>query len=154
MVVRRKRARPGDILEVATPGGRAYLHYLGKHPEYGDAVVVSPRQYRNAVSDMSRLFEGGHIAFYPAMTAAAQGLVQVVGHLPSPGVPTRVRRPGARLGTHVQTWIIEDGHGEEVKRYLSEEERKLPIAVIWNHEMLTRRVTEGWRPEREGDDHE
>jgi len=37
-----------------------------------------------------------------------------------------------------------------VKSTLSEEERRLPIAAIWNHEFLVQRVSEGWRPEMEG----
>jgi hypothetical protein len=64
---------------------------------------------------------------------------------------TRQRfRPGARAGLTVTTWIMEDVSSEEVKQQLSAEERNLPIAVIWNHELLLQRVREGWRPEMEG----
>lgn len=36
----KKKAKPGDVLVVATPDGAAvYLHYIGRHDEYGDAVV-------------------------------------------------------------------------------------------------------------------
>jgi hypothetical protein len=50
----------------------------------------------------------------------------------------------------VETWIIEDGASELVTKKLSETERELPIAVIWNRELLVQRVSEGWRPEMEG----
>lgn len=153
-MTQRKKVKPGDILEFATSHGRGYLHYVGRHPEYGDAVVVCPTQYQNRVTEVAGLFSAGYVAFYPVSAAIAQGLVQIVGHAPSPSLPTRVRRPGARVGTHVETWIVEDGHAEEVRSELSEAERHPPIAVIWNHELLAQRVREGWRPEREPDGHE
>src|SRR5688500_16504040 len=42
MTTRRKRARPGDVLEVRTSRGLAYVHYTSRHPEYGDAIRVLP----------------------------------------------------------------------------------------------------------------
>jgi hypothetical protein len=51
----------------------------------------------------------------------------------------------------VKTWIVEGrSTGEVTKHVLSEEERLLPIAAIWNHEFLVQRVATGWRPEKEG----
>ncbi len=90
------------------------------------------------------------LAFHPAIAAVVRGLASGVGHLPARGVPIRLRRPGARVGTEVRTWIIEDRSGEVVREKLSAEERRLPIAVIWNQELLAQRVAEGWRPEMEG----
>jgi hypothetical protein len=145
-----KRPKPGDVLELATPDGLIYLHYLGKHPEYGDGVAVSPTRQARRVTPSPDLFRAGYVTFYPVLAAVSQGLVTVIGHLASPGLPKRLRRPGARSGRRVETWIIEDDFGEIVKRQLSEEEQALPIAAIWNHELLIQRVAEGWRPEMEG----
>jgi hypothetical protein len=94
----------------------------------------------------------GYFAFYPVLAAMKHGLVTfAMHHDPVPPVPLRLRRPGAmeRNGT-VITWIIEDGERERVTKTLSQEERALPIAAIWNHEMLRIRLREGWRPERSG----
>ena len=44
-----KSAKPGDVLEVSAPDGLIYLHFLGKHPMYGDAVAVCPRKYTHRV---------------------------------------------------------------------------------------------------------
>jgi hypothetical protein len=95
-------------------------------------------------------FSGGYVAFYPVTAAVAQRLVEVVDHLTPPQLPQRLRRPGARSGLRVTTWIIENGTGEIVKSKLSEDDLLLPIAVIWNHELLTQRVLEGWNPMHEG----
>jgi hypothetical protein len=144
----RKRAKPGDILELKLDEGFAYLHYLGKHPEYGAAIVVSslfesPQMPVNAVSS-------GYVTFYPVTVAVARGLVKIVGHLPPPPLPLRYRRAGARYGNQVVAWIIEDGTQQIVTKKLSNEELRLPIAAIWNHEMLISKVVKGWTPLQEG----
>ena len=96
------------------------------------------------------LSRGGYFAFYPARAAVKRRLAKVVGRLPSSGIPQRLRRPGAIVGCEVKTWIIEDGAREEVKERLSEDELRLPIASIWNHEYLVESIRTGWRPEDEG----
>jgi len=150
MAPQRKRARVGDILELEAGGHFAYLQYIGKHPEYGDAVLVSPRLQPRQPSVTENIFSDGYVAFYPVTAAASQGLVKVVGHVSPPALPSRLRRAGVRSGPRVDTWIIEDESGEVVKAKLSEEELKFPIAAIWNHDLLIQRVAEGWTPQREG----
>lgn len=145
-----KRAKPGDVLEVEVPEGRIYLQFLGTHPEYGDGVAVRPTPSPAPAQVDEALFENSYILFYPARAAVNRGLANVVGWLPCGGIPRRLRRPGVRVGRRIETWVIEEGSQEETKRQLSEEELQLPLAVIWNHELLVQRVTEGWRPEHEG----
>lgn len=132
------------------PEGRIYLHYLGVHPEYGDGVAVCPKRFPGPVVVEERLFDSSYVVFYPARSAVVRGLAKVVGQLPSRGLPRRLRRPGARLRGKVETWIVEEDSREEVKRLLSDEDLRLPLGVIWNHELLVQRVLEGWRPENEG----
>jgi hypothetical protein len=145
-----KRLRPGDVLEVRLPDGRGYVLYVGTHPEYGDAIVVAPAVVSHRPSVSQRLFDEGYVTFYPARAAVAQGLLTAVGSLTAPPLPTVLRRPGVRSGRTVETWVIEDESGETVKRSLGDKERRIPIAAIWNHELLTQRIAEGWRPEQEG----
>jgi hypothetical protein len=142
--------RPGDV--AVTPAGDGWLcfQYLGSHPEYGDSVRVCPLVQLVQPTVCERLFEAAYVVFYPARAAVARSLARVIGHLPSPGVPTRVRRPGVREGRVVRTWIIEDESGERVTAVLSDQDLALPIAVIWNQALLVQRVTEGWKPEQEG----
>lgn len=142
-----KRPKPGDVLRLSTPKGFAYLQYIGRHPEYGDAVLVSAMLGER--SD-GRAFSDGYVAFYSASAAVAKRLVEVVDHLVPPKLPQRLRRPGVRSGQRVDTWIIENGRGETVKSKLSDAELELPIAAIWNHELLIQRILEGWNPLQEG----
>lgn len=149
-MTQRKRVKPGDVLLLNAGGGFAYLLYIGPHPEYGDAIFVSPKLRERQAIVKGETFSGGYLAFYPARAAVAKGLVEVVGQMSPPSLPKRLRRPGARSGRRIDSWIIENGTGEVVKAKLSEEELQLPIAVIWNHELLIQRVTEGWNPVEEG----
>ncbi len=148
MSLNKQRAKSGDILEVRLPGNFAYLQYLGKHLEYGDCIRVSPALHEHRAPISSELFNDAYIAFYPAIAACKEKLVQIVGNLSPPHVPTCVRRPGVRVGRHVETWIIESGLSETIKSELSDDERLLPIAAIWSHELLVLRLLEGWRPEK------
>src|SRR6185436_9040601 len=78
MAEKRKRVKPGDVLEFATNDERAYLHYIGKHSEYGDAVVVCPERYEKRPANMTGIFDSGYVVFYPVTAAAAQGFIDVV----------------------------------------------------------------------------
>jgi hypothetical protein len=138
------------VLQFKTPKGFAYLQYIGRHPEYGDAVLVNSELGERPKIATDQMFSGSYVAFYPAAAAVAQGLVQIIDHLAPPKVPQRLRRPGVRSGRRIDTWIIENGTSETVKSKLSDDDLQLPIAVIWNHEMLTQRVLEGWNPLHEG----
>ncbi len=144
----------GDVLEVATPQSLAYVLYVGKHPEYGDAILIAPRRYAERPDDLESLFDtdGCYVAFYPAAAATAQGLVKIVGKISVPAglPPKRIRRAGARSGSTVKTWVVEsDNGGDVVKSQLSPSERRLPIGAIWNHEFLVDRLSRAWRPEAE-----
>lgn len=145
-----KRTRPGDILTTETADGSIFLHYVGTHPNYGDAVLVCPTLHREPVTPSAELFRSAYLTFYPVRAALAKDLVRVVGAARPPKVPLRLRRAGYRSGTTISNWIIESPNGELLRWELSPEELALPIASIWNHEFLVERVRLGWRPELEG----
>lgn len=154
VVSSRKRARQGDILEVSTSRGLAYVQYAGKHPEYGPAIRVLPGFFALRPTDWTRLVaQEGYFTFYPVGVAVAQGVVVIAAHLPVPPgreLPTRFRRAGWRTPEgRVTTWLICEGSQETLRTELSEEERHLFIASIWNHEFLVERLVEEWHPVNE-----
>ena len=144
-----KALRIGDVLELPVPAGHVYLHYAGKHKDYGDGIFVSPQTHASRPDISTELFEDAYFTFYPANAAVAKRLVSVVGNVGAPSIPSRLRRAGAREGRLVKTWIVEEGSNETLRRVLSPEERRLPLARIWNHALLLQRISEGWRPEME-----
>jgi len=147
-----KRPRPGDVFELRTPDGYAYVQYLGKHPKYGDALLVGPDLHQERAPVVREAFAGGYVTFYPLTVAVTQELVEWVGHFPPPVVPRRLRRAGKRSARRVETWVIEDDNGQAVTAKLSQEDLRLPIAAIWNHEFLIQRLRERWHPSQEGVD--
>jgi hypothetical protein len=138
------------VLEVQVPAGLAYLQYLGRHSDYGDAVSVSPTVMQTRPAITKTLFDGDYATFYPAHAAVAQGLVTAVGHIDGASMPKAWRRAGMRSPRGVESWILEDASGETPLRELSEEEQRLPIVAVWNHNYLIARILEGWRPEKAG----
>lgn len=155
MTTRRKRARPGDVLEVSTPRGLAYVHYSARDPEYGDAIRVLPGFFTTRPADFTALASSpkAYFTFYPVGAAVSQGLVEVVARipvLPGQGLPTVYRRAGARRPEGgVLAWLICEGKKETLVWELSEEQRHLPIARVWMHDTLVSYLTEEWRPEQD-----
>jgi hypothetical protein len=146
-----KRLAKGDVVSIPQAAGAIYLQFVGKHPEYGDAVAVCPTVMPADAAVSSDLFQAAYIAFYPLHVSLRRGYCSVAGRLPlALEVPSRLRRVGAMSGRRILTWIIEDPPGEEVVlEALSPSEATIPIAAIWNHEFLLARVGAGWRPEKE-----
>jgi hypothetical protein len=144
-----KRLSTGDILETIVSDGLYYLQYLGRHVSYGDCVAVCPKKFRSRPALTPELLLASYATFYPASAAVREGLVSLIGNLPSTGIPKRFRRPGASAGKVIKTWVLEEGSSEELRQTLSDEERRLPIAAIWNHECLLHYLSTGWRPEHE-----
>lgn len=150
-----RKTRVGDVLEIATPNGLAYVQYVGKHSEYGDVVHIVSKCHQQRPANLSPIINApGYLAFYPARLAVNSGLANIVEthDLPS-GVelPMQLRRAGARLPDRtIATWIVEHNGQETVHRELSDDQKGLPIAAIWNHELLIQRIVEGWTPQKEG----
>ncbi|MGZ3457419.1 MAG: ribonuclease E inhibitor RraB [Archangium sp.] len=155
MTTRRKRARPGDILEISTPRGLAYVHYTAKHPEYGDTIRVLPGFFATRPADFAALASSpaAYFTFYPAGVAASQEVALVVARIPLPPgreLPSAWRRRAGRTRDgRVLTWFIEEGTKETLVRELSEAQRHLPIAALWNHAALVYYLVKEWRPEQD-----
>ena len=157
MAKRRKRARIGDVLEVSTPRGLAYIHYtsLKEDPWYLETIRVLLGFFTTRPTDFTELVNNpkAFFAFYPAQAAISQGLVEVVAHhpmLPEQSFPAVYRRAGAsnREG-RVLAWFICDGAKERMVRALTQEQLYLPVTDIFLHDSLVSALTEEWGPEHE-----
>jgi len=155
MATRGSKLNVGDLLEIPIGEAFAYVVYLGRHVEYGDAVWVVPRTFKHRPADLADIFaKTGYLTFYPAKSAVSQKLVAVVGAIgieQLPEVPRHLRRAGARARTGaILAWIVEKDGVDTLRKQLSEDEKQLPIAAIWNHEFLLERIAGGWTPKMEG----
>lgn len=157
MTVARKRIRLGDVVEVQTPQGLAYLQYTAKHPRLGDTIRVLPGLFahRPEPAELTSLAkQEGYFTFYPVGAAVRHHLVEIVDtfsippNLASP--PLLLRSGGMTPDGKVVSWrIVDDTKEILVRRELTAEERRIPRASIWNHEYLVQRLAEQWRPEHE-----
>jgi hypothetical protein len=150
MQVMPPRPKPGDLLDFEVPGGIALAVYVGRHRDCGDAISVWPKVFPQRPRLDALEPKDAYVTFYPARAAQRAGLVHVVGSAVPPPMPGVLRRAGARAGTRVETWVIERESGDVVRGVLSDDERRLPIAALWNHEFLVARVVSGWQPTDEG----
>ena len=157
MTKRRTRARPGDVLEVSTPRGLAYIQYtyLMGDPWHLETIRVLPGFFTTRPANFSNLVNDpkAYFAFYPVRAAVSQGAVEIVAHhlvRPEQAFPAVYRRAGAmsREG-RVLAWRICEGTQETLVRELSEEQRYLPIFSIFLHDSLVSALTKEWRPEHD-----
>jgi hypothetical protein len=142
------------MLEVVTPRGLAYLQYVGKHPKYGDAIRVLPGFFQEQPQEWNALLsQEGYFTFYPVSAAVSQEVVRIAANEaipPGKEMPSTYRRAGWTTSEgEVTMWFICEGAQETRRTKLSEQERRLPIFEIWNHEFLVGRMVEEWRPEHE-----
>jgi hypothetical protein len=146
----RKRLVGGEILEVPVGNRFGYVQFLGEHREYGDAILVNPTLHDRQAHFPTGFFSTAYVTFYPAAMSVTQKLVEVVAQSSPPRLPKRFRRPKAEHDGAVESWVIEGGWRNVVRQTLSDEERKLPIAGIWNHAFLRTQIANGWTPETDG----
>jgi hypothetical protein len=143
----------GDVLEIAFPRGFAYIAYAGRHDSLGDAVWVVPRVYATPTRAWESVFgDKGYFAFYPAHAAVRHKLVKKVDYsthairlLPSQRRSITSKDENGKAAS----WLITEGNVRTPRRDedLSEDERMLPIASIWNHEYLLDAIAEEWMPQ-------
>jgi hypothetical protein len=153
-----KRLKVGDVLEVETPQGLAYIQYVGLHSRYGDLIRVLPGLYEKRPAEFAPLVsQAGYMTFYPARASVRQRFNEIVGFSPLPpegAMPKVVRRERPNPCNLDETigWTLVDSDGRETKRKrseLTEAEKKLPIVAIWDHQVLIDRICSGWTPEQE-----
>ncbi len=157
MTATRKKARFGDVFEVRTPQGLAYLQYTSKHPEYSDTVRILPGLFKTRPSpdELAALTtQEGYFTFYLVSLAVRHGLVELIGNYPIPAgleAPSKLLRAGFRTSEgKALAWFLWDGtHETLLKRELTPEEQRISLAQMWNHEFLVHRLAEQWRPEHE-----
>jgi hypothetical protein len=144
-----RRLKPGDILELKTPRGLAYLQYVGRHVDYGDVIWVLKGFHQARPAEPAELVGGrGYYIFYPAQVAARRGFVEAVATgVPLPNgmaVPRDLRWGGADM-----YWVISRNGVDTVRQKLTAAEKRLPLLEMWNHEFLVGRVTEEWDPSQD-----
>jgi hypothetical protein len=157
------RLRSGDVLEIEFPkvpsptiafpnGGYGYLTYVGKHPLDGDAIRVRTSILYERPPITEEIFADSYITFYAANLALKRKLVTIVGKLAPVPMPTVFRRSRRiERDGRVTSWFIDDENGTTAVDSLSDGQKKINIASIWNHESLLFHISKNWKPEKSVD---
>lgn len=153
--LRAMRPRIGDVFEIETSRGLAYLQYTHRHDQFGELVRVLPETYASRpprLEDVMARKERFYI-FFPVGGAARQGLVARVGNYPIPEWARNfplMRWAGleSRSG-EVKDWWLFDGQKEWWVGPLRPEHHDLSLVEIWNPAALTQAIADGWSPRDE-----
>jgi hypothetical protein len=152
----KKKAAIGDILEIKTPSGLAYLQYTHQHPDMGAMVRVLPGLYERRPTDFTDLAQQRELYFtyYVLRYALPKGETEVVSHQP---VPDWAQPYPMIRHSNGGFWIITRADVpltlENVRKspkytVLTPEQKKVSINEIWSHGLLVERLAQGWMPER------
>lgn len=139
----------GDIFEINTPKGKAYLHYIYKDSVIGELVRVLQGLYSDRPTNFDQLAASKerYIISFPLSAAIKQKIVKPVGFYSASNFskPELMRTEhnvrGEFLGWHLintETW-----HRQLVMT-LSPEQKKLSPWGIWNDKLLIDNLVNDW----------
>lgn len=150
----RKRAKIGDVIEIAVPKGFAYAQFIAK-TKYSDLIRVLDEIHKQPVTDFEELVEKKEkfLIFFPFTVAVWRGIFPVVSNQK---VPSRFDKfPLFRCRGRVQAngkaldWWLWDGEKTWFIDQLKSKQKKLPIRQTVNEKMLIRFINDGWTPEKD-----
>lgn len=153
----RKRVHVGDVLEVTTARGFAYVQVSHQHPMYGDLIRVLPGVHKER-PELSALTQQPHLwlTFFPAKAAVSRGIVRIVGTYPVASGATAF--PLFRIGglpdpkTHaIGRWSRWNGVESRPIERMREEEWALPPLETINDTLLIERILSDWRPQHDAE---
>jgi hypothetical protein len=156
--MRRRRAVIGDVFEVSTASGFAYLQYTHEDAFMKSLVRVLPGRYETRPSDLDHLVSHheAYFVFYLLDQALKDGLAQLVGNRPIPEAAQSLplmRQPGEIMRDgRVLSWLVGYELPAKISKTvarLTSEDRKLSVRKLIGHLTLVEYLEWGWTPERE-----
>jgi hypothetical protein len=156
-----KAPRIGDIFEISTPAGLAYVQHTHETKEMGQLIRVLPGLFHNRPVDFPSLAQQKELyfIFYPLEGALRAKQTFIVSHAPVPDwaqtLPT-MRHPGMEdeTGKPAYWLIIQAGTSLTLdllrsapKVYtLTPEQEKLSLNLLAPHPSLVDKISSGWIP--------
>ncbi len=143
------RINIGDIFEIETPIGLAYVHFIHQDNSIGELIRILPGIYSWKPNDLDLLVQSKErfMVFFPLKAAFKRKIVKAVGHYPADqfSKPKFMRSPhivqGEMLGWHIintETWQ------RKLVDKLKIEEVGLSPWGIWNDTLLIENLVNNW----------
>lgn len=145
----------GDIFEINTPKGKAYLHYIYKDKTIGEIIRVLPGLYSDRLDNFDELasLKERYMIFFPLFFASNRKIVEQVGYYPV----DRYEKPqymrtefsvrGEFLGWHI---VNTDTWQRQMVETLTPEQKKLSPWGVWNDTLLVENLVDDWSLEKWG----
>lgn len=144
-----KKIKLGDIFEITTPKGKAYLHYVNKDKTTGELIRVLQGLYKEEPTDLDKLVGSSELFYvsFPLSYAYKKGIVKVVGNY-NPlifDIPKYMRSEHIIKGNFLGWHIINTNTWERtLVKNLTDEQKKLSPWGIWNDTLLIEKLTNNW----------
>lgn len=143
------KIKVGDVFEISTSKGKAYLHYIHKDDSTGELIRVLQGLYAETPSNLDDLVatEERYIVSFPLSAATKREIVKPVGYYPAlkfskpQMMRTKHNMRGEFLGWHLvdtATWQ------RQLVGSLSPKQMKLSPWGIWNDTLLIERLVNDW----------
>jgi regulator of ribonuclease activity B len=152
-----KKPKIGDIFEIKTPAGLAYIQYTHEGAGMGQLVRVLPGLFDSRPPDLGELAKQRELyfIFYTLNYAARNRQALAVSHqrLPEWAQPP----PLMRWSLNNKAWKIfsasspltlEEHRRARVIHNLTPEQKRLSIHQLWPHPTLVKEIARRWTPER------
>ena len=168
--MKKRKARIGDIAEIATPAGLAYVQYSHDTHDMGQLVRVLPGLYDIRPENFVELARQKELyfVFYTLDYALRAGETQIVSNQPAPewAVPVPLmRHEGLRdvNDGRVVNWRIDLATASPTIEWirntppvyeLSPELRRMSICMLVSHPAMVKDLAQGWTPERNEEEEE
>ena len=142
------RIKIGDVFEIETSNGIAFIQYVYKNDDLGPLIRILPGLYKDYKKDLiNELVEQKELflVHFPLGDALKQKIVTKIGNYPIPKsfvLPQKFRVSFVEFSCwHIidyETW-----NREKVEK-LTDEQKQLSPWGIWNDTLLKDRIAEGW----------
>ncbi|HNR90456.1 MAG TPA: hypothetical protein PKM65_19115 [Spirochaetota bacterium] len=147
------KVKIGDMFELVTPKGKAYLHYIYKDKSLGDLIRVLPGIYHEEPIDYIEIAKQKelYLIFFPLSAAYKRNLVKQVAHYDDNNFqkPKFMREKHVIHGEFKGWYIVDtDSWNNQFVTKLTDEEKLLSPWGIWNDSLLIDRIVEGWTLEK------
>jgi hypothetical protein len=147
------RIKIGDIFEINTPRGKAYLHYIYKDPVIGELIRVLQGLYSERPSNFDELAgsKERYIISFPLTSATKQKIVEPVGFYSASSfskpklMRTEYNVRGEFLGWHI---VDTDTWQRLLVKTLTSEHKQLSPWGIWNDTLLIDKLIKDWNLEK------
>lgn len=139
----------GDIFEIDTSRGKAYLHYIYRGSDRIELIRVLRGLYPDSLPDLEQLANTteAFMVFFPLAAAARRKIVRRIDSFSAHGFskPKYMRTTHNIRGEFLGWFIVDtDTLKLELVKLLSPDQVQLSPWGVWNDTLLIERLENGW----------